>query len=150
MPRYVCPGGSRSLRGLFLSSHASDLKKTMNSRLTTPASGVLARADQLADWSAMAKGAFSANTVRVASGLGNIRGVLSGVSSEGVADPTTSEDVKLALKEMGETRQQGRSRRGVWCGRRLRSFSQLRKKLSNKRDTPGSAGASHSTTHRKR
>ena len=51
MPRYVCPGGSQSLRGLFLSSPASDLQKTMNSRLTTPASGALALADQLADWS---------------------------------------------------------------------------------------------------
>ena len=114
----------------------------MNSRLTTPASGALALADQLADWSSMAAGAFSANTVRawradweifvescrvyrleslpaapktvrafVFECLGKgkkpatVRRYVSTIGrahrASGVADPTSSEDVKLALKEMG-------------------------------------------------
>ena len=36
----------------------------MNAPLTTPASGNLVLAERLADWSGMAKGAFSANTIR--------------------------------------------------------------------------------------
>ena len=36
----------------------------MNSSLTTPTSGALVLADRLANWSSMARGAFSANTIR--------------------------------------------------------------------------------------
>jgi hypothetical protein len=35
-----------------------------SSHLTTPASGALAHIDRLTDWSSMAQGAFSANTLR--------------------------------------------------------------------------------------
>jgi integrase len=129
----------------------------MNSRLTTPASGALALADQLADWSAMAKGAFSANTIRawradweifvescrvyrleslpaapktvrafVFECLGKgkkpatVRRYVSTIGrahrASGVADPTTLEDVRLALKEMGRnsTARQKQARGLVW------------------------------------
>jgi site-specific recombinase XerD len=115
-------------------------------------------ATQLADWSSMAKGAFSDNTVRawradweifvescrefrleslpaapktvrafVFECLGKgkkpatVRRYVSTIGrahrASGVADPTTSEDVKLALKEMGRnsTAQQKQARGLVWA-----------------------------------
>ena len=52
---------------------------------TTSASGAVLPSERLADWSSMVAGAFAANTPR----------------ASGVLDPTSSEEVKLALKEMG-------------------------------------------------
>jgi integrase len=114
----------------------------MNSRITTPTSGVLVPAERLADWSSMAKGAFAANTLRawradweifgefcrnfrlealpaapktvrdfVFECLSNnkkpatIRRYVSTIGrahrASGVADPTATEELKLALKEVG-------------------------------------------------
>jgi integrase len=114
----------------------------VNSSLTTPTSGALVLADRLADWSAMAQGAFATNTLRawkadwevftescrafrlvplpadpktmrdfVFECLSNnkkpatIRRYVSTIGrahrASGVLDPTASEEVKLALKEMG-------------------------------------------------
>jgi integrase len=120
----------------------SNTGKFMNSSLTTPTSGALVLADRLADWSSMARGAFSANTIRAwradwaffaescrAHRLesmpaspktvrefvfeclsknkkpATIRRYVSTIGrahrASGVLDPTSSEEVKLALKEMG-------------------------------------------------
>jgi site-specific recombinase XerD len=114
----------------------------MNSRITTSAAGALVPAERLADWSAMARGAFAANTLRawradweifgefcrtlrleplpasaktvrdfVFECLSNnkkpatIRRYVSTIGrahrASSALDPTASEEVKLALKEMG-------------------------------------------------
>jgi len=56
-------------------------------QLQKPISDVRSAALALSDWTAMARGAFAANTVRAH-------------RAAGVADPTASEEVKLSLKEM--------------------------------------------------
>jgi integrase len=114
----------------------------VNSPLTTPTSGALVLADRLADWSAMAQGAFATNTLRAwksdwevftescrayrleplpasantvrdfvfeclsrGKKPATIRRYVSTIGrahrASGLADPTVSEDVRLALKEMG-------------------------------------------------
>jgi integrase len=114
----------------------------MNSQVTTSAAGAVVPAERLADWSSMAAGAFSKNTIRawradwevfsescrtlrvealpasaktvrdfVFECLSNnkkpatIRRYVSTIGrahrASGVVDPTASEEVKLALKEMG-------------------------------------------------
>jgi integrase len=114
----------------------------MNSSLTAPASNALVPAERLADWSAMARGAFAANTLRAwradweifsafcethrlavlpaepktvrdfvfeclsrGKKPATIRRYVSTIGrahrASGVLDPTASEEVKLALKEMG-------------------------------------------------
>ena len=130
----------------------------MNSPLTTPTSGALLRADRLADWSAMAAAAFSANTIRawradwaifvescrtyrleslpaapktvrafVFECLGKgkkpatVRRYVSTIGrahrASGLVDPTASEEVRLALKEMGRntTARQRQARGLVWA-----------------------------------
>jgi integrase len=129
----------------------------MNAPITTPASGNLVLAERLADWSRMAKGAFSANTLRawradwevftescrvfrleslpaapktvrafVFECLGKgkkpatVRRYVSTIGRahrvSAFPDPTASEDVKLALKEMGRnsTARQKQARGLVW------------------------------------
>jgi site-specific recombinase XerD len=121
---------------------------------------------ELEGWSAMAAGAFAANTLRawranweifgefcrkqevdalpavpqsvrefvfecLANGKrpATIRRYVSTIGrahrAANVADPTATEVVKLALKEMGRSVSApfllGKSRRGGWCGRRLNS-----------------------------
>jgi integrase len=114
----------------------------MSSRLTSSASNALVPAERLADWSSMAEGAFSQNTIRawradwelfsafcgtyrlealpasaktvrdfvfecLSKGKkpATIRRYVSTIGrahrASGVLDPTSSEEVKLALKEMG-------------------------------------------------
>jgi integrase len=130
----------------------------MNSRLITQKPDVLALAGHLNDWSGMAQGAFSANTIRawradweifvescqtyrleslpaaaktvrafVFECLGKrkkpatVRRYVSTIGrahrASGVADPTASEDVKLALKEMGRnsTARQKQARGLTWA-----------------------------------
>ncbi|HEY6619992.1 MAG TPA: tyrosine-type recombinase/integrase [Steroidobacteraceae bacterium] len=130
----------------------------MNSRLITQKSDVLALAEYLNDWSGMAQGAFSANTIRawradweifvescrvyrleslpassktvrafVFECLGKgkkpatVRRYVSTIGrahrASGVLDPTVSEDVRLALKEMGRnsTARQKQARGLVWA-----------------------------------
>jgi site-specific recombinase XerD len=130
----------------------------MNSSLTTPTSGELMSAERLADWSSMAEGAFSGNTIRAwradweifgefcrafqlevlpASAKtvrdfvfeclekgkkpATIRRYVSTIGrahrASGVADPTASEEVKLALKEMGRRApaRQTQARGLVWA-----------------------------------
>jgi integrase len=125
--------------------------------LTAPTSDALVLVERLADWSGMAKGAFSRNTIRawkadweifvescrayrleslpaspktvrafVFECLGRkkkpatVRRYVSTIGrahrASGVADPTSSEDVKLALKEMGRnsTARQKQARGLVW------------------------------------
>jgi integrase len=126
-------------------------------QLTTATSGVLTVTERLADWSAMAAGAFAANTLRawradweifvascrayrleslpatpktvrafvfVCLGKGKkpatVRRYVSTIGrahrASGVLDPTASEDVKLALKEMGRNvpARQKQARGLVW------------------------------------
>jgi integrase len=126
--------------------------------LATYQSGSLAPSDRLADWSAMAAGAFSVNTIRawkadweiflescrmfrleplpaspktvrafVFECLGKgkkpatVRRYVSTIGRahrvSGLADPTSSEDVKLALKEMGRnsTARQKQARGLTWA-----------------------------------
>jgi integrase len=130
----------------------------MNSSVTTLARDALPLADRHADWSSMAAGAFSANTLRawradweifvescrvylleslpaapktvrafVFECLGKgkkpatVRRYVSTIGRahrvSGVADPTGSEDVRLALKEMGRnsTSRQKQARGLVWA-----------------------------------
>jgi integrase len=130
----------------------------MNSRLTTNDSSSLILAERLADWSGMARGAFSANTIRawradwevftescrvfrlealpanpktvrafVFECLGKgkkpatVRRYVSTIGrahrASEMADPTSSEDVKLALKEMGRnsTARQKQARGLTWA-----------------------------------
>lgn len=130
----------------------------MNSSLTTPAPGSVVLAERLSDWSSMAAGAFSKNTIRawkadwvifsesclryrvealpaspktvrafVFECLGKgkkpatVRRYVSTVGRAhralGVLDPTASEEVKLALKEMGRnSRARQRQARGLTWG----------------------------------
>jgi hypothetical protein len=89
---------------------------------STP-SGVVALHERLTDWSSMAAGAFSANTIRAwraapktvrafvfeclgkAKKPATVRRYVPTIGrahrASGVGDPTTSEEVKLALKEIG-------------------------------------------------
>jgi len=130
----------------------------MISQVTTPKSTPPVLAERLADWSSMARGAFSANTVRawrsdwevfvqscrvfrveslpatpktvrafVFECLGKdkkpatIRRYVSTIGrahrASGVLDPTASEEVKLALKEMGRnsTARQKQARGLTWA-----------------------------------
>jgi integrase len=130
---------------------------SMNSSVSTPASGALAHIDRLTDWSSMAAGAFSTNTLRawkadwevfsescrtyrveslpaspktvrafVFECLGKgkkpatVRRYVSTIGrahrASGLVDPTASEDVRLALKEMGRnsTARQKQARGLVW------------------------------------
>jgi integrase len=130
----------------------------VNSPVTTPTSGALVLADRLADWSAMARGAFSQNTIRawradweiftefcrtlrleslpasattvrdfvfecLAKGKkpATIRRYVSTIGrahrASQVLDPTASEEVKLALKEMGRKApaRQTQARGLVWA-----------------------------------
>jgi integrase len=129
----------------------------MNSSLTIPTSGAPVPAERLADWSSMAAGAFSVNTLRawradweifvescrvfrleslpaapktvrafVFECLGKgkkpatVRRYVSTIGrahrASGVVDPTASEDVKLALKEMrrNSTARQKQARGLTW------------------------------------
>src|ERR1700723_1710621 len=145
-PRVAPRPASWALRSL-VRSHLRDVfenqrRPSMNSRLTTPATGALVLAERLSDWSKMAQGAFATNTLRawkadwavftencrayrleslpatpntvrafVFECLGKgkkpatVRRYVSTIGrahrASGVADPTASEDVRLALKEMG-------------------------------------------------
>jgi hypothetical protein len=130
----------------------------VKSRLARTTSATPALAERLTDWSSMAKGAFSANTVRawradreifaescrvyrleylpaiaktvrafVFECLGKgkkpatVRRYVSTIGrahrASGLADPTSSEDVKLALKEMGRNSnaRQKQARGLVWA-----------------------------------
>src|SRR3984885_4367638 len=160
-PRVAPLHASWALRSL-VRSHLRDVfenqrRPSMNSRLTTPATGALALADRLSDCSKMAQGAFATNTLRawkadwqifvescrifrlealpavpktvrafVFECLGKgkkpatVRRYVSTIGrahrASGVADPTGSEDVKLALKEMGRnsTARQKQARGLTW------------------------------------
>ena len=130
----------------------------MKSSLTTSTSDAVATAEQLADWSSMARGAFATNTLRawnadweifvescrafrlealpaspktvrafVFECLGKgkkpatVRRYVSTIGrahrASGLADPTSSEDVRLALKEMGRnsTARQKQARGLTWA-----------------------------------
>ena len=130
----------------------------MKSNLATTTSAAPVLAERLTDWSSMARGAFSANTIRawradweifvescrayrlaslpaapktvrafVFECLGKgkkpatVRRYVSTIGrahrASGVADPTASEDVKLALKEMGRnsTARQKQARGLTWA-----------------------------------
>jgi integrase len=156
MPRFACPGGS-PVSGAFLYPGMS-APKEMNFPILRTESGRLDIADRLADWSSMATGAFSANTIRawkadwevftescrvfrleslpaapktvrafVFECLGKgkkpatVRRYVSTIGRahrvSSLADPTSSEDVKLALKEMGRnsTARQKQARGLTWA-----------------------------------